>query len=835
MINLNNYYMNKNFLFACVAIVGAAYTPTVSVQAQQPVPYTVDFGQSQDGWTSINQLATGGKTWEAKTKSHGFYDGGTYYDCVGLSSTFTPNTNAWYVSPSISLEAGKTYEVKTFAARNSQITLTLNIGTSADDMTSYTSVGELSPLPTTHDASAAITKEVTVDASGDFHFALNATTTENYAPYDCNVFTFSVVEKGTAEPEKPLVVTSFPYVADLTASNEGWTACNYNNDDDTWMFFSGAGVGMASTLLDADDAYVSPAIQLTKGCKYKVATNVQLYGNPSDNYHMTLTVGKGEGLDKEAFVPLKLLQLTQLGYNVDEATFEPSESGVYRFAFLNTTTADYTNSAVIVTAFGIDETKNETVETGTTVFSDDFSAADAMGKWTVADANHDGVTWGVSEGVSGITYDSGKAEAQNPANDWLFSPAVGLLEGQDYFLTYTVRRQGAFDDDVLSVAFGNAANAEAMTRELGKQTVSTNAEDVTTTMRITADQTGDAFFGFHVTTPSSDNGQLSLVNIELKAADKATPCAVENFTAKPSRKDRNVLFTWTNPVQDTNGIAINQPFSVRLYDGDELVACVDNQEAGKEGSYLYTPSSFAGRATYKAEAYMEGNASAQVAVSVNLDDMQGDVILVKKYDVDRQKAAEWVIDGKCQAWKYDYSDIFTYEYRKGTKVADEWLISPTVELEAGKHYMLKYELKTSQDYGNNLFVTIGNAQTKEAQTKVLAEYYGLEQNGFAEYQTEQFTLDEDGSYSIGFHVTNSNYYVNMRNLRVYHISETTGIEAVEGNASVSRVCVYDASGRLISDKAASSVDEAVKALGKGMYVVKAIGTDGKTSAIKVIK
>lgn len=118
---------------------------------------------------------------------------------------------------------------------------------------------------------------------------------------------------------------------------------------------------------------------------------------------------------------------------------------------------------------------------------------------------------------------------------------------------------------------------------------------------------------------------------------------------------------------------------------------------------------------------------------------------------------------------------------------------------------------------------------------MLAEYYGLEQNGFAEYQTEQFTLDEDGSYSIGFHVTNSNYYVNMRNLRVYHISETTGIEAVEGNASVGRVCVYDASGRLISDMAASSVDEAVKALGKGMYVVKAIGMDGKTSAVKVIK
>ena len=83
----------------------------MNTQAQQAVPYTVDFSQSQEGWTSINQLTTGGKTWEAKTKAHGFYDGGKYYDCVGLSSTFTPNTNAWYVSPSLQLEAGKPYEV----------------------------------------------------------------------------------------------------------------------------------------------------------------------------------------------------------------------------------------------------------------------------------------------------------------------------------------------------------------------------------------------------------------------------------------------------------------------------------------------------------------------------------------------------------------------------------------------------------------------------------------------------------------------------------------------------------------------------------------------------
>lgn len=170
-------------------------------------------------------------------------------------------------------------------------------------------------------------------------------------------------------------------------------------------------------------------------------------------------------------------------------------------------------------------------------------------------------------------------------------------------------------------------------------------------------------------------------------------------------------------------------------------------------------------------------------------------------------------------------------------MADEWLISPAVELKANERYVLKYELKTSMTYGNNLFVTIGNGQTKTAQTKTVAEYYGLEQNGFAEYQTDQFTLSEDGNYNIGFHVTNSNYYVSMHNLRIYHVSATTGLEQVENGAAAdfSRVSVYDASGRLVCNKAAASVAEAVEGLADGMYVVKTVGADGKTSTLKVLK
>ena len=69
------------------------------------------------------------------------------------------------------------------------------------------------------------------------------------------------------------------------------------------------------------------------------------------------------------------------------------------------------------------------------------------------------------------------------------------------------------------------------------------------------------------------------------------------------------------------------------------------------------------------------------------------------------------------------------------------------------------------------------------------------------------------------------------------MSATTGLEQVENGAAAgfSRVSVYDASGRLVCSKASASVAEAVEGLAGGMYVVKTVGADGKTSTLKVLK
>lgn len=630
--------------------------------------------------------------------------------------------------------------------------------------------------------------------------------------------------------------TSFPYIIDLSQENEGWTKYNYNGDNETWMFFEGMGAGMSSNSKDADDAYISPAFQLEKGKQYKIATKVQLYNDPDVTYHLAITASTSTA--KTDLKPIKQIGLNQQGFNVDSLIYSPSETGTYYFAFYNTTEASMTNGAIILSAFGIDEYEGKQTEVGDTIFADDFNGEDKMGQWTVADNNEDNVTWDVIEGINGITYNSDKAGAKNPANDWLFSPAINLTEGQDYLITYSVKRQGAFDPDVLEVSFGDNANTTSMTTALSVDTVNVNAETVTHTIRMSAKQTGNGFIGFHLTTPSVENGQISITSICVKAAEKTTPTKVENFKAVSSHKEKTVTLSWTNPSFDTKGVAINTPLQVKLFDGTQLIKTVDKQEAGKEGAYTFAPDNFQGYATYKAVAVIGENESDTVSTTINLDDVQGETVVLKAFDVDYSTASQWLIQGEKGAWKHDYANVFTFDYRKASKYCSEWLISPQTKMTADRRYFLSYELKTSQDYGNNIEVTIGNDQDSTTQTRVLAAYYGLQQNGFQEYTTNQFTIDTNDYYCIGFHVTNSNYYVNLRNLRICYINDGTIVDAITNLPVVNKdakVCIYDAAGRMVSQRVNANYETVLSTLRNGFYIVRITDVNGKTSTVKIQK
>ena len=626
--------------------------------------------------------------------------------------------------------------------------------------------------------------------------------------------------------------TPMPYIVDLSQTNDGWTNFNFNEDNESWMFFEGMGTGMASQMGDADDAFVSPGVVLEKGKKYKIAARVQLFNDVSDRYRLAITAGKS--IYRNDQTPVKQFEFKQQGINIDSLVYTPEETGTYYFGFYNTTEADITNGAVILNAFGIDE-YTEPI-TSDVVLDEDLSAVGSLGAWTVADANGDNATWGVVSGIEGITYDSDKSGAQ-AANDWLFSPAFDVKAGEDYLVSYAVKRQGAFDPDVLELYFGSNATAEGMTL-LSTESVDVNAETVTRTVRLSCKESGSVHLGFHLATPSAENGQLSLLNVNVKATEKTTPTPVENFKAVSSHKEKTVTLSWNNPTFDTKGIAINDLLSVKLYGDDEPITTLNDLKAGEQSDYTFSPTAFGGNVTYKAVAMIGENEATAVAVTINLDDVQGDTVTVKAFDVDYATAAEWKTEGTHNAWKHEYQNVFTYDYRQGSKYNDEWLISPLTELKADRRYVVMYELKTSQDYANNVEVTIGNAQEADAQTRVIASYYGLKQNGFAVYATNQFALDEDGNYCIGFHVTSNGYYVNMRNLRICYIDENGTVNAINNvsfGANAATVEVYDTMGRCLNRLNNATVSEALSTLRSGVYVVRTTDSEGNTQTVKITK
>ena len=471
-----------------------------------------------------------------------------------------------------------------------------------------------------------------------------------------------------------------------------------------------------------------------------------------------------------------------------------------------------------------------------TVFSADLSSATSHDGWTTADANADGNTWAVTEGIAGITYDSDKAELN--ADEWLFTPGFTVTEGNDYLVSFTVRRQAAFDPDQLELWAGCGTTAADMKTRVATVNVEDNAEDRTYTYRITAnDITGDMHLGFHLTSTGAQNGQFSLKSVNAVATAKCVPEAVSELRATLSHKEKTVTLTWTAPSFDTNGIAINEPISVEVAQGNSICATIDGQQPGSKGSYVASKDNFTGIATFSVTAIIGENRSKTAEVTVNLDDLQGDSILVRAFEVNRDNADEWTIEGKGQAWHYDYANIFDYNYRKGATKADEWLISPSVALETGKRYVLAYELKTSRDYGNDFEVTVGEGATAASQVRVVEKYYDLKQNGFAEYTSPQFEVETSGYYNIGFHATASKYYIDMRNLRVYYIKEKgeTAINATSIAAPTVSVSVYDTTGRLIGKAASADAQKVLNTTGHGIYVVRSTSADGKTTSHKVIK
>ena len=145
-------------------------------------------------------------------------------------------------------------------------------------------------------------------------------------------------------------------------------------------------------------------------------------------------------------------------------------------------------------------------------------------------------------------------------------------------------------------------------------------------------------------------------------------------------------------------------------------------------------------------------------------------------------------DGK--TWAYDTIPYVTYNSKES---ADDWLITPSIQLEADQLYAFQIEAGTSLSYPEKFEVKFGKAPTVEAMTTTLIDTVTVNSKTFEVYSSDEFTVSEAGKYYIGIHGVSD---PDMYKLYVRNISVKKGIPGIRPDSVTNVSFVADAQGAL---------------------------------------
>lgn len=238
-----------------------------------------------------------------------------------------------------------------------------------------------------------------------------------------------------------------------------------------------------------------------------------------------------------------------------------------------------------------------------------------------------------------------------------------------------------------------------------------------------------------------------------------------------------------------------QPDGKAIASGLTATSCTDNELPAALGDYTYNVCAVAGgvsgAATASAPLLLGSAYEAPMSMDLTKED-QFKLCTV----IDANK------DGKTWVWSANGTNCV---YNR-SEDSDDWLITPMINLEAGKEYTLVTEMRAGNArYAETYEIKAGHAATVEAMTITVVEPTSLKVNTRAPYPVI-FVPEADGAYCFGIHCTSPKY---QYNLYVYTISVSEGVSTGAPVASESVVATAGANGALEATVVAKAPEKAV--------------------------
>lgn len=808
-----------------------------AVNAAESVPYDITFrSQSllQDGWSQ--QDKNGDKSW-------GMNGAGAFIHQTGGVAN-----DDYLVSPAITLEAGKTYEVSVawdmnnnFNVEGRNVEVVYGQG---DDAATFTSAGAIDVV-----GEETTTVQFTVDAAGDYYVALHDTSTGNgidgtYA----SSFAIAEVEGGGGDTPAATLPYSVNWIDGSVSDLAGWSAYSVAGESEfiynampeyeVWFGAECAGtIGGAS--VEVDDYLISPMMPFEAGKNYKITVTLN-YNNAQD-----IDVMYGTSLDDTGWTSIGKLE-NCAAEAVNELVFTANgESRIAIHAVSN-------GESCQIAAVSIEETDEQPgggddgddEELQGLAVPQDWAFSSTLADWTVENLDDSGSTGEWSQGSNGVVcsqYDHGT---------YFASPLIILEAGKTYKLTAVWSGNTyTYEQDVphvITAVYGQGDDVTAYATA-GNIGVANGGGEYS--VNITVEKTGDYRVALR-NESSTYYGTAYLQSISIAEDGEGggdTPVAITLPYTKNFATD---LEDWT--TYNANG----DSYEWTVWGGTGVM--IMNYGMTANDDYLISPAiSFEAGKYYKINVTKQINAAPDTSDNIEVYTGQGDDVstytkvgalemtngVVDEVKFSFAKSGEYkvALRNLCKGYSMwiitevtidetvgggdepepepgtplldkdfvaepDLDDWAVFNTNGGSEwsvtddfegaaltqsmgsAQDDWLISPVMTLEGGKSYVVSYAISSIGSMAPEAIeVAFGTAQTAEGMTEVI----GTESfNGDEVAKYYRYTPAEDGTYYLGFHATSEAFNGTIIISRV-SVKESAGITPLAPTGLVAEPSIKD--------------------------------------------
>ena len=396
------------------------------------------------------------------------------------------------------------------------------------------------------------------------------------------------------------------------------------------------------------------------------------------------------------------------------------------------------------------------------VYSTDFASEDEFAKWTVIDANNDGITWVYNaEGSQSKVFYA--YSASNDADDWFISPEITPTATGKLMVKYTT--YGTSNGEKLEVYTGATATVEGMTELQAKND------------KVFAERTSEYFFynategvpfrvGFHTTSPK-DQWRFYMCEFSVQQVNKVVDLQVDKILSPESGDNLSNEETVKVHVVN-NGLDASDKFEVAYQiDGGEVVTEKVDRSLAPGEDMEYTFNTKADLSTARHKYAVKANTIEPNDINTNNDSIAVNVrhggAVTPPYswgfepgdDCDDFKFYNLnEDDGTWKVYQAIYMNMartgygcLAYNYNKQND-ANDWAMLDPIKVEAG-NYVLRYWYSGSDGHTEKLGVYWGNGNTPEDMTNKIDEQE-VEQGHYQE-AFKIINFDKPQTIYLGFY------------------------------------------------------------------------------------